>query len=121
MWFCSSLPKDEGGLRFEVPDSVAAGLRKNPGGAVILGLRPEHLWVGNTPDEHPPPGWTAATATLQSAEFVGAESHLALCCGAAVLRARVAGWRSVEPGARLQLAFDPRRAHCFDPQTTRRL
>ncbi len=96
-----------------LPEAHAAMVREAGLEAVVLGVRPEHLAVGDGP----------LPATLLHVEDLGSERHL-LCRlddgSATVVRVDA---DSVPPaaGARLALTADPAHLHLFDPVSTRRL
>lgn len=83
-------------------------------GDLIVGIRPEHVRLGN---DLP----VTAEAEVTAAEPLGAETHLELDAGGSTLRARVAGFDAPEPGTRVRIGFDPAHARWFDKATGRAL
>ena len=78
-----------------------------PGGAVTLGIRPQHLRPGEGP--------TALQVDVTAAETLGAETlvHARTVTGE-TLTALLPGQHALPPGTLLSLAHDPSNAHRFD-------
>jgi ABC-type sugar transport system ATPase subunit len=93
----------EGSVRFSAPVHYA--------GAVLLGLRPEHL----SPAEGP----VSLRAQVLITEPLGANTVLTLKVGGLELKALLPGEPPEE--RELQMSFDPAKALFFEPRTGRRI
>jgi sn-glycerol 3-phosphate transport system ATP-binding protein len=86
-----------------------------PGRKVTLGIRPEHLALGNG----------AATISLKTdlAEMLGADTivHGRVEEGGPTLLARLPGTVRIAMGESVTLAVDPAQVHVFDAETRKRL
>lgn len=82
------------------------------GTAVVVGVRPEHLCIGDGPAE----------ALVTSVEWLGHERHVICDLGGAevVIREAAVG-DGPTPGTSVRVFADPGRVHLFDPDTTLRL
>ncbi|MBI5537443.1 MAG: ABC transporter ATP-binding protein [Deltaproteobacteria bacterium] len=76
--------------------------------ALKIGVRPEHIRIGEAPA-----GMASANATVTAVEPLGAETHVHLDAGGAVLRARLPGFDAPSRGDDVQLWFDPAQVHAF--------
>jgi len=83
---------------------------------VVLGIRPEHLTVGPSPEGAPLDDWTFE-ADVALAELLGADALLNLRIGEEELLARVSGTEHARQGDRVRVSFDPERLHVFDPDS----
>jgi multiple sugar transport system ATP-binding protein len=100
------------GLRLTVSDADARALAAHSGRRVILGVRPEHLVLGEGA-----PGLSFA-ARVEVVEQLGAEILLETRVGShSVTVARVAAETPVARGDQLRLSVQPGRLHFFDPET----
>jgi multiple sugar transport system ATP-binding protein len=81
---------------------------------IILGIRPEHLFL-----EQAAVGEDALRipAVVDSVESLGAESHIHLRCGSKTFICRTQSNHSVKAGDSLTPAANPERLHFFDPAT----
>ena len=100
---------------FELTDGSAVQLAAVPAGAVgrvVLGVRPEDIFVDND---------AGTPAKVIVVEPTGAETHLAVELGGhevtCVLRERV----SLQPNATVNLSFRKSAVHFFDPASTNRI
>jgi sn-glycerol 3-phosphate transport system ATP-binding protein len=85
-----------------------------PGRALTLGVRPEHLAVDG--------GAAALTVTVELAEMLGADTIVhGRASDGSLLQARLPGTERARPGDRLPLALDPRQLHLFDRETGKRI
>jgi multiple sugar transport system ATP-binding protein len=84
-------------------------------GAVILGLRPEEVALRRAPGDGGIPGEVFVV------EDLGNERLITLDVGGQYVVARTPSDFPAEMGERLWFAFDPSRAHLFDPVSQRRL
>jgi multiple sugar transport system ATP-binding protein len=100
-----------GQLDVPVPQGLGSAER------VTIGLRPEHLALGQngSGDALSIPGEVVA------AEPLGAETHLHVDTGGARLRARVPGWNAPARGETVRLSIDRQRILYFDAATGARL
>jgi sn-glycerol 3-phosphate transport system ATP-binding protein len=99
-----------------LPDGANLPLRAAaPGRQVTLGIRPEHLALGNG----------AATLTLRAdlGEMLGADTivHGRVSEGGPALLARLPGSVRIAMGDTVPLAIDPAQVHVFDAETGRRI
>jgi multiple sugar transport system ATP-binding protein len=86
---------------------------------VVLGVRPEDI---DDADLHPDaPSDTCVDAMIDVMEMMGNEAILNASVGAQNLVARVESDTTARDGEVHRLAFDLRKAHLFDPQTTERI
>lgn len=77
-----------------------------------VGIRPEQLRIAA---EGP------LTATVRTAEFLGADTLVELAAGETGLLAKLQGNRSFEPGESLSFGFDAKDVHLFDTVSQRRV
>ena len=107
----------ETGLVIDVGDELTLplcpGVAVEPGAAVVYGLRPEHLRIGERQAGLP------ATVTL--VEPAGFETHLHADIGSHVVRVISTERLDVVPGDSITLVPDTARAHLFDAGTGLRL
>jgi sn-glycerol 3-phosphate transport system ATP-binding protein len=75
--------------------------------AATVGVRPEDMRLA-------PEG---LVATVESVEYLGADSLVAACAGPQPLVVRVPGRAALQPGQRVHVAWDRAHEHRFDPQT----
>jgi multiple sugar transport system ATP-binding protein len=76
-------------------------------GAATVGIRPEHVTVGN--------GGGAITGTVKLAEHLGSDTFLHIDVPkSGILNVRVAGQHEAGPGSPISLKFDPAKMHRFD-------
>ncbi|MBP0495246.1 ABC transporter ATP-binding protein [Roseomonas sp. SG15] len=103
-------------------------LEAAPGGACIAGA-PEHAvapaeaagaLLGLRPEDVAPTDDPGLPATVNSAEFLGAETVLRCAVGSEMVQARIPGHHVMTPGSPIRLRLPPP-AHLFDPATGRRL
>ena len=91
---------------------AAAGSRE-----LIIGLRPEHLHLGDVAARAP----AQFDAVLETVEPLGNEMFLHLRFGQTALVARVPPTDLPPPGTTLRLGFAPERLHLFDATTETRI
>ena len=100
------------GFRLTVGASDAPALAAHNGRRVILGMRPEHLVLG---DSAPGLGFDARVEVV---EQLGSEILLETRVGAAsVTAARVPAETVIARGDQVRLSAQPGRLHFFDPET----
>jgi multiple sugar transport system ATP-binding protein len=100
------------GLRLTVSAADARGLAAFSGRRVILGVRPEHLVLGDgVPGQN-------FDARVEVVEQLGSEILLETRVGSqSVTVARVAAETAIAGGDRVRLSAEPGRLHFFDPET----
>jgi multiple sugar transport system ATP-binding protein len=93
----------EGGVRWP----LAAGSRGSDGQAVVYGIRPGDLALGD--------GAGSVPAEVIVVEPTGAETELLVRAASAQIVVVMHGRTAVRPGERIGLAVDPAAVHLFDP------
>lgn len=119
--------------------SVRAPVGVNVPDRVTVGVRPEHLIVGEmgadrgvaapgaaggrAPGLSPSEGASAVQleAEVTGTEPLGAETHVRLSVAGRAMWARAPGFDAPARGSTVRVAIDPRRLHWFDPATGARL
>jgi multiple sugar transport system ATP-binding protein len=100
------------GLALAVDGGDAANLRARQGQRVVMGVRPEHLMLGEGP-----PG-RSFDARVEVVEQLGSEILLETrVANASVTVARVAAESSINAGQQIRVTAQPGRLHFFDPKT----
>ena len=89
----------DGGARLPLPGTAA-----EPGRAIIYGIRPEHIDIGEG-------GVPARVSVL---EPTGSETQVFARLGSDPIDAVVKDRIDVKPGDEIPLRIDPRRVHVFD-------
>jgi multiple sugar transport system ATP-binding protein len=94
------------------PAGAAGVTRLEDGRRVVLGIRPEHLSLGDGP----------VKANVQTVEWLGHERHLICDIGGSmvIVREPVEG-ATVKAGEAVSLTANPEHIHLFDAETTERL
>jgi ABC-type sugar transport system ATPase subunit len=101
---------DVGSGRFPTDDLGAEPVA--PGSSVVVGVRPEHLRLGDGP----------VAAEVQAVEWLGHERHVVCRVGAAQVTVREStATHGAAAGDAVRLTADPAHLHLFDPNTTERL
>ncbi len=102
-----------GGIRLEIPESLASRLSNILGKSIYLGVRPEHIFINEYQ-----PGELDATATLKVdiSEPMGNEVYLYFNSPTAQIVARVTTTVDPEPGSELKMYFDTSRAQFFSKE-----
>jgi ABC-type sugar transport system ATPase subunit len=88
-----------GSLRFRMPGNVMGSLQ--------IGIRPEHVALGETGDG-------VGDAVVRMVEPLGSDTLVHLDAGGARLVAKVPGIPALAPGARVGVQVDPTNLHLFD-------
>jgi len=102
------------GLRIRVPDEQAKSLERQSAQALTLGVRPEHVLIG---DLRPEEG-TGFNATIEVTEQLGAELLVGVrVAGTIVIASRIDPWAKLAPHQNLHLSLDPRGLHFFDRES----
>jgi multiple sugar transport system ATP-binding protein len=108
---------------FDLPDALAAALRRTDLGRVAMGIRPEHLRVGDGP----------ITALVRTVESLGHERHLVcelvgtdprpdeLVLGDLVIVRQSAEDPAPKMGETIHLGAEARHVHLFDPASGARI
>jgi len=97
-----------GGIRLRVADNTRLEIPTR----LLVGVRPEHVQVGQDLPAHA----VAVDAVVTAIEPLGAETHVHLDAGGALLRARMPGFTAPRRGDHVRVSFDPAQVHAFDPQ-----
>ncbi len=100
------------GARIALPAAVEAA----SGTRIVLGVRPEHLSLGNSGSDE---GTFPFEVSL--IEPTGAESHIYGRSGGTDMILAMAGRSPLDAGDRVRLSADPALLHLFDKQTGKRL
>lgn len=111
---------EEGTIQVRFPFKETRGDAETPGGAVLLGIRPENVEIGEVAKGTE----TAETfpALLDFVETTGAETILHLETGAhGIVSRRASTARDQPAGRRVRFRFDLEAAHFFDPVSGLRL
>src|SRR5690625_561171 len=110
-----------GDVKIKVPEGKLKVLPDNGyvGNEVILGIRPEDihdepLLIDSSPD-------TNITASIDGAEFMGAETILYSKVNGQEFVARIDSRTDIEGGDKIDVAFNLTKAHFFDPDTEIRI
>jgi len=110
-----SFISSDGDFALGLSNENADMLREWIGKDIIMGIRPEDMYVA---ESHAVPGVVShATMTLDVVEPMGNEMFLYVRTGEHRLVARVAPQSLPQPDASIDLAFDLTRLHFFDPDT----
>jgi multiple sugar transport system ATP-binding protein len=104
---------DLGSFRLDAPQSAGAS-----GGEVMVGVRPEHLHVG---DEVSTRVSATIDAVVDLAEYLGNEAHVTFSRGDATLVARLDARADLKPGETVPLTVLVQDLHLFDRASGRRL
>lgn len=107
---------DSTGVRVEVPGGPLAveGVdTPTDGHAVVAGVRPEHLSIGDGP----------LSATVRAVEWLGHERHVYCDLGgtSVIVRDTEDGGGGARAGDEVRLAAAPGEVHLFDANTSERL
>jgi multiple sugar transport system ATP-binding protein len=112
------LAVDLGSFRLPLPEDMPAwqAYQARSGREVVLGVRPEDI---DDAGLHPEcPEAFVAEAMVDVVEMMGSEAYLNATVGTHSLVARVEAGTSARDGVPHRLAFNVRKGHLFDPQTT---
>ena len=108
-----------GALTLPLLEDQRRGLTAYEGKRVILGIRPEHIYISGSPHIHSPVG--EVSLRLDVVEPMGSEIVLYASGPTQDITARVAPQRLPEPGQPIGLAFDLTKLHFFDGETEARI
>jgi len=101
------LAKDE--LTFPVPDRLREAVAADSGSTITVGIRPEHLELGEAQ-----PGDAVLRATADVVEYLGDEEQIHLRAGTDEIVALISSTAKVRPGDVLDLRVPIDRVHMFD-------
>ena len=85
-------------------------------GAIVFGIRPEHISLGEVPDGH-----FACDGTVDLVEAMGADTIVWTSLAGAPLTIRTDGESEIRAGETIRFSFDPANACLFDTATDLRL
>jgi multiple sugar transport system ATP-binding protein len=98
-------------FRIRVPEERASALARYNARTIVLGVRPEHVLLGEPRPEH----GTGFDATVEVTEQLGAELLAGVrAAGTTVLASRIDPQTVLKPHQPLRLSLDPRGLHFFD-------
>jgi multiple sugar transport system ATP-binding protein len=101
-------------FRIRVPQDRAGELARQHAGDVVLGVRPEHVHMGELHPEH----GTGFDSSVEVTEQLGAELLVAVRAGGTtVLASRIDAETTLVPHQPLRLSLDPRGLHFFDRES----
>jgi len=93
-------------LRIRVPEEQAAVLERQPAQALTLGVRPEHVLIGDPRPEN------------EVTEQLGAELLVGVrVAGTIVIASRIDPWAKLGLHQKIRLSLDPRGLHFFDRES----
>ena len=99
---------------FRIRVGERAGLEHRPGAKVTLGVRPEHLLIG----ERKPERGTGFDAVVEVTEQLGAELLIGVhAAGRTLIASRIDPEAALAPHQPLRMSIDPRGLHFFDRAT----
>jgi multiple sugar transport system ATP-binding protein len=98
-------------FRIRVPSDRVALRNRARNGALLLGVRPEHTWLGEPKPEH----GTGFDATVEVTEQLGTELLIGVrAAGRTLIASRIDPETTLEPHAPVRMSLDPRGLHFFD-------
>ncbi len=110
-----SLHFDEGDFQVRLVPEQGEALSPYGGKKIVLGIRPEDLYLRkDAPDDCPE---NRLSAVVEEVEPLGAEMYVYFCAGKSRLVGRIAIREYVRVGESVDLTFDMRKAHFFDPKS----
>jgi len=115
----ASFELESGGTRLALPPGTAARLGASATATVVLGVRPESIYVTGGP--WVPEPHSTFPARIDVVEPMGSEIYLYASSAGQELVARVASQPDLEPEREVLLAADLRRLHFFDGATGARI
>jgi multiple sugar transport system ATP-binding protein len=109
-----SLTATAEGLSVRVPDEQATILQGHHARTTTLGVRPEHVLIG---EPHGKNG-TGFDARVEVTEQLGAELLVGVrVAGSIVIASRIDPWSKLAAHQMLRMSFDPRGLHFFDRES----
>jgi multiple sugar transport system ATP-binding protein len=116
LWFVETNPASlAGGMKLKIGGAQAGKLASYVGKDVVFGIRPEDIADRRTAGQADPDH--CGQATVEVVEPMGAEVYLYLTTGKHSFIARMGSREEAEVNQKLDLVFNLRKAHFFDPQT----
>jgi len=106
---------DAGSFRLEVPSDLVSQARPWAGRRVVFGVRPEDI-ADRAMANGAQPAWTIK-ATVDVHEPLGSDSILYLTAGAHSIVARVDARTQARMGDSVEVIFNMRKMHLFNPET----
>ena len=97
------------GTEFALPAARIEVLRRTPGAALVLGVRPEHMFVVA-------PGEAGLRVTVSVVEPLGSDTLMYFDRDGTRYVARVSPETQVKPGDAVTLGFATEKSHLFDQQ-----
>jgi len=102
---------DGGRFLFRLHDQITSQLAESNTGKIILGIRPEHIKLGDDRSEF------SVEAMAEAIEPFGPETYLHLMNGGHSFVSRIPHDCRIGVGQKVRLVFDANKAHFFDPKT----
>ncbi len=116
------VPLDEGCARLEdqsirLPQELAQAAGERDAKEIMLGIRPEHVSVGDDSEEEGIRGSVVLVESLGADSYV----HASIAGAETSFVARTEGYDARRPGTNVRLRIDPSKLYAFDPNTEERL
>ncbi|MEO1387323.1 MAG: ATP-binding cassette domain-containing protein [Cyanobacteria bacterium J06634_6] len=92
-----------------LPEAWKSAIAPYTGQPLTLGIRPEHIALGQTPGAFP--------TTVTQYEALGSQTFATTTLSTQTLQIRIPPDQPIEHGSTLQITFPPNKIHLFDPQT----
>lgn len=109
------------GASFGLDEAAARSLGSYADKAVVLGIRPEHIYDERFAAQMNIPGENALNATVQVIEHLGAETLVYFRVGERMVTARIHPETDVRLGQTMTFVFDRGKMRFFDPETEERI
>ncbi len=122
-FFEGTLVEEEGKILFkssefavELPyEAAKLALEKAAGSEIILGVRPEHLYIAETRTPR------TIEASVYIVEPLGGETIIDFKIGDTIYKLKHKGEINLKPGDKINIAYDPNRIYIFDKKTGKSL
>ena len=92
-----------------LPEEWQSAIAPYTGQTLTLGIRPEHIALGQTPGAFP--------TIVTQYEALGSQTFATAILSTQPLQIRIPPDQPIEYGSTLQITFPPNKIHLFDPQT----
>ncbi|MEL7357138.1 MAG: ATP-binding cassette domain-containing protein [Cyanobacteria bacterium J06560_6] len=92
-----------------LPEAWKSAITPYTSQPLTLGIRPEHIALGQTPGAFP--------TTVTQYEALGSQTFATTTLSTQTLQIRIPPDQPIERGSTLQITFPPHKIHLFDPQT----
>ncbi len=113
--------REDGAIQVRLPVSDRPAAREFIGQPIVLGIRPEDVAVGEVDNTRAQPA-ERFPALVEAVERAGSETHIYLQTGAhTVISRTVRPADGADPGHRVQFEMNLKKAHLFDPASSRRI